>query len=221
MPRIARVVAPGYPHHIIQRGNRRQKVFFREMDKFVYLKLLKEQCSQFDLRIWAYCLMENHVHLIAVPTNKESLRAVAETNRRYTCIINRREGWQGYLWQGRFASFVMDEAYCYHAIRYVENNPVRAGIVKRAEDYRFSSAPYHVYDHNDQLIYHCFWQDRIKDWRGYLKENMTGEDSLRLHARTGRPLGSEEFKIKLEHLLGRALRKKKPGRKPQLGGHNT
>ena len=205
MPRIARIVAPGYPHHVIQRGNRKQNVFFSDKDKFVYMKLLQEQCVHYDLRVWAYCLMDNHVHLIAVPGNKESLRAVAETNRRYTCVVNGREGWRGYLWQGRFASFVMDEAYSYQAIRYVENNPVRAGIVRRAEEYLFSSARCHVYSRSDKLVSHCFWQDRIKNWGEYLRQQSQEEDSLRRHARTGRPLGGEKFINELNEL--------------QLGGH--
>lgn len=215
MPRMARVVAPGYPHHVIQRGNRRQKVFFSDKDKFIYLKFLRQQAVHYGLEIWAYCLMDNHVHLIAVPAAKESFRAVAETHRRYTCYVNTREGWRGYLWQGRYASFVMDETYCYEAIRYVENNPVRTGVVQRAQDHRFSSARYHVYGKKDKVVTRCYWQDRIRDWSAYLQEGARKVDQFRLHTRTGRPLGSDDFLKGIEALLGRDLKKRKPGKKPR------
>ena len=145
MPRHYRIVVPGRPHHVMQRGNRRQKVFFYPGDKDVYLRLLKEQTDKHEVQIWAYCLMENHVHVIMVPSSPEGLaRSVAETNRRFTCMINDRYSWRGYLWQGRFLSSVMDDTYLLRALRYVENNPVRARIVKRAEDHPWSSARAHV-----------------------------------------------------------------------------
>jgi len=216
MSRIARVVMPGYPHHIIQRGNRRQKTFFSDKDKFIYIKFLKEQAQKYNLELWAYCLMDNHVHLIAVPKNKESLRAIAETHRRYTQIINLREGWRGYLWQGRFTSFPMDETYCYEAMKYVENNPVRAGMTQQAQAYRFSSARYHVYGSTDKLVTRCFLQDKIKNWKEYLKEDIRHFDQLREHIKTGRPLGSEEFITTIEATLNRTVRKQKPGPKSKM-----
>jgi len=110
MARLARVVAPRMPHHVIQRGNRRQKVFFHERDKKVYLKILKQQSKKYDFDVWAYCLMDNHVHLIVVPQSENSLaRGIGETHRIYTCMIHARKRWRGYLWQGRFMSFILDE----------------------------------------------------------------------------------------------------------------
>ena len=157
MGRIARVVAEGMPHHVIQRGNRRQKVFFKDEDKQSYLTILKEQSERFGVNYWAYCLMDNHVHLIAVPETRESLaRAIGEAHRRYTRMINFREGWRGYLWQGRFSSFLLEERHLYAAIRYVERNPVRVKIVKRAEDYKWSSAYAHVSKGGDELIDRCY-----------------------------------------------------------------
>ena len=106
MARIARVVVPNLPHHIVQRGNRRQRVFFAEIDYEAYLSLAAEWCGKFGVEIWAYCLMPNHVHLIAVPSTEESLgKAIGEVHRRYTRMINFRKKWRGYLWQGRFASY--------------------------------------------------------------------------------------------------------------------
>ena len=112
MPRIARVVAPGMPHHITQRGNRRLQTFFSDNDYRTYIDLMKEWCDTRGVEIWAYCLMPNHVHMIAIPETRESLKlAIGEAHRRYSRMINFREGWKGHLWQGRFASYVMDEKY--------------------------------------------------------------------------------------------------------------
>ena len=109
MARIARVVAPGLPHHITQRGNRRQQTFFSDDDYRAYLALMADWCRRCDVRIWAYCLMPNHVHIIATPRAADGLRrAIGETHRRYTRRVNFREGWRGYLWQGRFSSVVLD-----------------------------------------------------------------------------------------------------------------
>ncbi len=132
MPRIARVVVPVIPHHVTQRGNRRLPTFFCDEDYKRYIQIMAELCSQKNVQIWAYCLMPNHVHLIAVPEMKESLAtAIGEAHRPYTLSINSSKNWSGYLWQGRFASFPMDEAHLYMAARYVELNPVRAGLVKQ------------------------------------------------------------------------------------------
>jgi putative transposase len=112
MARLARVVAPGVPHHVTQRGNRRQPVFFGEDDYLAYRSLLAEGCRTAGVEVWAYCFMPNHVHLILVPSDTDGLRAaLGETHRRYTRFINEREGWRGHLWQERFASFPMDESY--------------------------------------------------------------------------------------------------------------
>jgi putative transposase len=141
MGRIARVVAPGVPHHVTHRGNRRQKTFFSDDDYRAYVSLMAEWCRKHGVDVWAYCLMPNHVHLIAVPPDEEALaRAVGEAHRRYSRMVNFRKGWRGHLFQERFASFPMDSAYTYHCARYVEMNPVRAGLVRRPEDWRYSSA---------------------------------------------------------------------------------
>ena len=145
MPRLARVVVPGLPHHVTQRGNRRQQTFFCDEDYRSYLELMGQWCSAHQVEIWAYCLMPNHVHLIAVPQSADGLRrAVGEAHRRYTRSVNFREGWRGHLWQGRFASFVLDERYLLTAARYVELNPVRAGLISAPSRYPWSSAAAHA-----------------------------------------------------------------------------
>jgi putative transposase len=214
MPRIARVEAVGFPHHVIQRGNRRQKVFLRRTDKQEYLNILKLQAELFDLKVWAYCLMDNHVHLIVVPGKEGSLtKGIGETNRLYTRMINFRERWRGYLWQGRFRSFPMDSDYLYYCVRYVERNPVRAGLVKRPEEYHYSSAKSHIKRIRDPLLALFYLHEEIRDWRKYLKEP-DDEQRIRIfhkHILTGRPLGKESFVKKLEKSIGRILRRTKPG----------
>ena len=123
MPRIKRIEEANYPYHIIQRGNRRQRVFLRETDNDLYLKILRVHAQFYGLEIWAYCLMVNHVHLIVVPRVKDTLTVcIGEVHRQYTRMINFREGWRGHLWQGRFKSFPLDERYLFAALRYVERN---------------------------------------------------------------------------------------------------
>ncbi len=118
MPRIARIIAPGIPHHVTQRGNRRMETFFCDEDYQAYLTLMAEWCRKFNVSIWCYCLMPNHIHLIAVPEKEEGLRmAIGEAHRRYSVMINRRQKWTGHLWQGRFSSFPMDEPYLLAAAR--------------------------------------------------------------------------------------------------------
>lgn len=216
MARIARIVIPGYPHHVIQRGNRRQNVFFTDRDKQYYLDLLHGYAQESGLSFWAYCLMDNHVHLVAVPIEEESLaRGIGEAHRKYTRMVNFREGWRGYLWQGRFSSYPLDEAYLYAAMRYVENNPVRAGMVKNAQDYPWSSAKAHALKTKDRLVTDNFMFQEIKDWSVYLQqtEEETRINLFRKHTRTGRPLGKEEFLDKIEKITGRTLKMKKPGPK--------
>lgn len=134
MARMARVIASGIPHHLTQRGNRRMETFFRDEDYEKYVSLLAEWCGKRGVAIWAYCLMPNHVHLIAVPETEDALRrGIGEAHRRYSRMINMREGWKGHLWQCRFSSFPMDEKYLLAAARYIEMNPVRAHLAETPE----------------------------------------------------------------------------------------
>jgi putative transposase len=179
---------------------------------------MAEWCGQCGVEIWAYCLMPNHVHLIAVPSEAEGLRrAIGEAHRRYTPRINFREGWRGHLWQGRFASFVMDDDYLLAAARYIELNPVRARLVRKAHRYPYSSARAHVEGRADPLLSDSPLRKRIDDWASFLSAGIDPQEQerLRRHERTGRPLGSERFIKKLEKALGRALRPQKGGRPRQ------
>ena len=218
MARLARVVAAALPHHVTQRGNRRQKVFFDEADYHTYRELLAEGCRAADVAVWAYCLMPNHVHLILVPSDADGLRAaLAEAHRRYTRHVNFREGWRGYLWQGRFASFPMDESHLLACARYVELNPVRARLVRNPRDWRWSSARAHLAGKDDGLVVARPLLDIVGDWREFLKGGLSEDEheAIRAHERTGRPLGKARFTARLEKRLGRTLARQKPGPKPK------
>lgn len=208
MARIARVVAPGYPHHITQRGNRRQQTFFCDEDYLAYLDLMAEWCKKYQVDIWAWCLMPNHVHLIAVPQDERGLaRAIGEAHRRYTRRINFREKWRGHLWQERFASCPMDEPHLLLAARYVEMNPVAAGLVDSPAEYRWSSARAHLERVEDGLTQIAPLLGMVGDWNNFLRLSSEEElGVLRRHEKTGRPMGSAGFAEQLESQLGRVLR---------------
>jgi len=162
--------------------------------------------------------MPNHVHLIATPKTEDGLRrAIGEAHRRYTRRINFREGWRGYLWQGRFASFVMDEPYLLAAARYVELNPVRAKLVDHARQWPWSSAKAHLKGRDDRLVKVAPLLAMVGDWKAFLRSAISEEKlrELREHGCTGRPLGSPTFIDRLESLVGRLLKRQKPGPKPK------
>jgi len=219
MARLARAVVPGLPHHVTQRGNRRQQTFFCEDDYREYLALLGEWFGRHGVRLLGYCLMPNHVHLIVVPPTEDALcRAIGETHRRYTRRVNFREGWRGHLWQGRFASLVMDEPYLLAAVRYVERNPVKGKLVRHAAAWPWSSAAAHVSGEPDGVVetgwlckriagWVCTWQQHL----GYADEPGLGR-IMQQHENTGRPLGGKPFVERLESLLGRPLLPGRPGR---------
>ena len=153
MARIGRIVVPGFPHDVTQRGNRRQPVFFEPADFALYRDLLAERCAKAGVEVWCYGLMPNHVHLILVPHTAEALsRALGETHRRYTAFINARARWTGHLFQGRFGSVAMDEAHLIAAARYIALNPVRVRLVERAQDWEWSSARAHLAGRDDELV---------------------------------------------------------------------
>ena len=215
MARMARLVIPKHPHHVIQRGVRGMEVFLQPGDYRVYLDLLREWSDKAGTRIWAYCLMPNHVHLVLVPSHEDGLRAaVAETHRRFARHVNRRQAWTGHLWQERFHSFPMDEAHLLAAARYVELNPVRAKLVKRPEDWKWSSAKAHLAGTDDEIVAVRPMLRREPDWRGLLDGGLDDEalETMRRHVRSGHPAGSKRFYGKLEKLLGRDVMPRPPGR---------
>jgi putative transposase len=196
LPRLARIVVPGAPHHVTQRGNRREQVFFGPGDYRFYRDLLAQAAAEAGTEIWAYCLMPNHVHLILVPANTQGLRAtLAEAHRRYTNFINERNGWTGHLWQGRFGSAPMDEDHLAGAVRYVSLNPVRAGLVRRAQDWEWSSVRAHLAGIDDGFVAVKPVLDRYPSFADMLEVMPSGAEmnTIRRAETTGRPLGSKEW----------------------------
>jgi len=197
MGRKARIVAPGVPHHVTQRGNRRQATFLRAADYLSYLQLAGEAFADAGVQVWCWCLMPNHVHLIATPPDEGALaRAVGLTHLRYTRLINGRERWTGYLWQGRFASFPMDEDYLRQCVRYVGLNPVRAGLVARAIDWPWSSVRAHLGRGTDPLLtpgpVAALLGERVE---GFFDVDLEEEAQrkLRRACRSGRPMGAADW----------------------------
>jgi putative transposase len=217
MTRLARIVVPGLPHHVTQRGNRREAIFFEDGDHEIYLDLLAEQTSKEAVEVWAYCLMPNHVHLVLKPMWADGLgRAVGETHRRYTNFINARGRWTGHLFQGRFASVVLDDTHLIRTARYVSLNPVRAQLVSKAEDWKWSSVRAHLAGADDTYVRVRPLLDRVPHLRELLQAGVTEDFSdLRRAEATGRPLGAPEFVRGLEKILGRTIAKRAPGRKPK------
>lgn len=217
MPRIARVVAVNYPHHITQRGNNRAAVFFDEKDRESYLHILVHYCKKYSIEIWAYCLMKNHVHLLAVPRKEESLaRGIGGTSLVYTQYVNAKYGRSGRLWQNRFYSCVVEkDRYLWAVARYIDRNPLRAGIVKSAEEYKWSSAKSHILGKKNPVLKHPDWlgeSDRVT-YREFIRNADDEETELiRRATSTGRPLGKEGFVRMLEETFDRALIPKSPGR---------
>ena len=217
MPRIARVCAVDYPHHITQRGNNRETVFFSDEDRRFYLKTLGRYSDQWDFEIWAYCLMINHVHILAVPRREESLaKGIGSTNLVYTQYINHRYNRTGRLWQNRFFSSVIErEPYLWAVVRYMERNPVRARIVKKAEDYPWSSARAHVLKVRDVVLSDEKWleEDQLNVYRDFLrKEDEKLDGFIRKATSTGRPLGQEEFTKNIGEMIGRDISSREVGR---------
>jgi len=217
MPRIARAVAVGFPHHIIQRGNNKEKVFFEKEDRQKYLELLKKYSDKWECPILAYCLMENHVHLLARPKQEKSLYKMMQgLTLCYTQYINRKYERTGRLWESRYHSCIVDrEHYLWAVARYIEQNPRRAKIVKKEEDYPYSSAKAHIEGGKDHILgEELFNGNQRKDYIAFIRKGITEEEIQRLKysTRTGRPFGREEFTKKMEKKLNKRFILQKPGR---------
>ena len=224
MARLARIVIPGTPHFITQKGNRDLNVFFDESDAHAYIEYLSEQSERFGLQIWAYCLLHNRVHLLAVPYEENSLAsALGEAHRRYTNRINEQKGWQGHLWAARFSSFPIDDPYILPAAHFIEMSPVMNGTCKSPEEFKWSSARAHLSAKDDALCKVAPLLSMNSDWDALLDKgiNIDKAKAISAHIRTGRPLGDDAFISKLEQLTGRVLKKKKPGRKRKMVPANS
>ncbi len=210
MPRNARAVAVGYPHHITQRGNNREPVFYDDQDRLTYTDLLKQYTHKFNVDIWAYCLMPNHVHLLTVPHEPGALAlGVGRTNQVYTRYVNRKYLRSGRVWQNRFYSCIVDsDEYLWSVARYIENNPVKAGLASTAAEYPWSSACYHLEGKADSVISGTIWlkEENRREYCQFISDvddKMT--NMINQATRSGHPLCPSSTLLKLEALLGRSL----------------
>ena len=222
MARLPRFVLPGTPHHVTQRGNRRERTFFEDGDYALYLDLLANAAERAGVEIWSYCLMPNHVHIVAVPSDADGLRRCFRfVHRHYTGYINARMRVTGHLWQGRFSSVAMDEAHFVTALRYVALNPVRARLVERAEDWRWSSTRAHLAGEDDHVVKVAPALERVGDFAAFLGEpfdEALSYAALRKAESVGRPVGGSEWLADMEERTGLTLRPQKRGPKPKAAG---
>jgi putative transposase len=219
MPRIARLTVPGLPHHVTQRGNRREAVFHEEGDYALYRDLLAASCAANGVSCWAWCLMPNHIHLVLTPTTPEGLsRAIGETHRRYSGFVNARARVTGHVFQGRFHSAAMDEAHWLNAVRYLAFNPVRARLCQRPEEWPWSSARAHLTGRDDGLVNLRPLFDNAPNPQDLFDMSLDESAALfdlETKSMIGRPMGSDAFLADVEARLGRNVRRRKPGRKAQ------
>jgi putative transposase len=198
MPRAARIVIPGIPHHITQRGNRQQVIFFDAEDYQSYCDILAIALSKHKTKCLAWCLMPNHIHLMLVPESVDSLRAtLSSTHTTYAQRVNERQQLSGHVFQGRFASYPMDDAHMMIAARYIENNPVKAGMVKRAEDWPWSSALAHIKNTYDGLTDIKALAQHIPNWSAMLEYGLEAADQIDVAIKTGKPQGQPTW---LQHI---------------------
>ena len=214
MARIKRIVIPNTPHHVTQRGVRSMNIFFKDDDYEYYKELLFTQCKIHELKIISYCLMTNHVHIIAIPKSKESLsKSIGETHRLYTRKINFEQKVKGHLFQERFYSTPLDEQHFLYALKYVEQNPVKARMVKYPWDYKYSSTQYRLnLVKEDKLLSNCERIDNIVNYKEFLQET-TQTKFIEEKTRTGKPCGDDSFYDKIKLLTGIDYKNKKPGPK--------
>lgn len=206
---------PGLPHHITQRGNLGATIFEQNADRLFYLGILGKYCERYGVDVLAYCLMTNHVHLVAVPSCEEALpMTIRDAHTRYAVWFNRRRGETGHLWQGRYYSCVMDESHMWSAVRYVECNPLRAGLVARAEEYRWSSAAAHCGLRADSLVSNPFpFANAVRDWSAWLaEEDVRQSAAIRDGTLKGRPVGSGRLLQTIETKMNIVLSRRRRGR---------
>jgi|SRR5271165_1597687 len=218
MARLPRVVVVGVPHHVTQRGNARQVILSSDANRVTYLELLREYAHLYGISLLGYCLMSNHVHLIVVPHTPEALsQSLKQAHGRYAAYWNAWQSSTGHVWQGRFYSCPLEESHLWAALRYVELNPVRAGMVATAEQWKWSSAAAHCGTTKpDATLEMERWRKRwtTSEWGRFLADAESAADvsALRHSTHTGRPLGSPDFVAALEELTSRPLAPRKGGR---------
>lgn len=205
----------------MQRGNNRTRVFRDDHDRRYYLELLGEYAQQHSLELWSYCLLETRLHLLVLPNREDSLaKGIGLTNQVYTQYFNRKYRCSGRLWQNRFFSCaVAPQPYLWSVIRYIVNQPVQAGICKKAEEYVWSSARAHLEGREDSLLVGRQWlaAGEARGFDRFVRErNSFIDDVIHRATSTGRPFGSDEFVSMLEGELQRRIKARPVGRPAKM-----
>ncbi|NOX77149.1 MAG: transposase [Gammaproteobacteria bacterium] len=224
MPRKPRFFLPDVPVHIVQRGHSREPVFFEDSDYQAYLGWLKEAAERYDCDIHAYVLMNNHIHILATPRDKQGVsRMMQYIGRRYVPYINYTYGTSGSIWEGRYkASLISDEQYLLICMRYIELNPVRANMVRSPSYYRWSSYRYNAQGKKGDIVtehalYTVMGKTRVlrcKNYKSLFKSHIDDELLKSIHAawQTGTPLGNDDFREKIERKLKTKIGQARRGR---------
>jgi putative transposase len=226
MPRYPRIVVPDCPHHLTQRGNHRQNVFDSPGDREIYLDLVRRNALDCDMRLLGYSLMSNHVHWIVIPSSAKSLAAAfGRAHCRYSNYFQTKRSVSGHLWQNRFYSCPLSYRHLGLAMAYVEQNPVRAGLVQHPEDYPWSSARAHLWGVDPQEIVDATWWGELHppaQWRGRLQEGSTKEENRFVERCTfaGKPCGDNDFLAVVAHYSSTDLILRRPGR-PKTNARQT
>jgi putative transposase len=207
---MARIMIAGLPYHVTHRGNQRAAVFTAIDHYRDYLSGLERYSRRFGMEIWAYCLMPNHVHLVAVGREARSVaRVIGNAHRSFSARRNRDCDVTGHLWANRYFSTVLDETHLWAAVRYVELNPVRARLVEDAIGYRWSSARAHAgLGEPGPLHPDRPFPGPIADWESWLRTGLdeASATAIRRNTSTGRPTGSPAFLEEIERRCGRPVR---------------
>lgn len=218
MARQARIVISNTPHHISQRGNRGEAVFFEKEDYQTYLDIITEQLKNAQIDLLSYCLLPNQIHLLVMPQSADKMaKAIGEAHRRYTNHINQRQGWSGHLFQNRFFSYAVDEQHTLRAARFIETLPITSGITNKPENYLWSSAKFRVKVIGNPVLKQFPTFDSVIDWKDFLSRPMDMAElkTIQTHLQTGRPRGNNLFLDMIEEKTGRPVRPQKRGRKPK------
>ena len=224
MARLARLVLPNFPHHLVQKGNNAQSVFLDSNDYSRYIQLACKYSHKYSVDISAYCLMSNHIHILAAPAKEnglaEMMRPVAGLYARY---FNKKYGKKGHLWETRFYSSVVEaDSYLFCVAQYIELNPVRAGIVTKPEDWRFSSATHHINGVADPLVSAQLYEEsEMEQYRKILAEGPEDEviEEIRSCTSGCKPIGGKRFIARLARKFG-IMQGGPSGRPREKWGHS-
>lgn len=222
MPRQNRYIIPGLPHHLFQRGNNKQNVFPELKDKDFFVKEVKRQAEENNVRVGAYCLMTNHFHFLLFPDTKESfIKFVKSVSQKHSQFFNRKYKRTGKVWENRYKLNIVDPEACWVLARYIERNPIRAGLIERAEDYECSSARVHLCGGIDNLVTEDILKGKREEYIEFFHEKDADNEKelcrIRDVIQQQKAMGSKDFLEKLQEQFGVDFNTRMRGRPRKSG----